>query len=163
MIDPGLVGLVSAATALVASFAGPVITLHIGRLQIRASVLSVNRQKWIDSFREAVATFCSQVAASVHLREKFVRDGKVHVSSDAEVIGRFEALIFTLAKIRLLVDPADEDQRKMLALMQEQIDTLRTTAQDADITPRIEATGARIIDASVIILRKEWARVKSLD
>ena len=77
MIDPGLVGLVSAATALVASFAGPVITLHIGRLQIRASVLSVNRQKWIDSFRDAVATF----------------DGRVHVSSEAEVIGRFEALI----------------------------------------------------------------------
>jgi hypothetical protein len=163
MIDPGLVGLVSAATALVASFAGPITTLHIGRLQIRASVLSVNRQKWIDSFREAVATFCSQVAASVHLREKFVRDGRVHVSSEAEVIGRFEALIFTLAKIRLLVDPDDHLQRRMLALMQEQIDTLRTTARDSDITPQIEATGAQIIEVSVVILRREWVRVKSLD
>jgi hypothetical protein len=163
MIDPQLVGLVSAATALVASIAGPLTTLHIGRLQIRASVLSVNRQKWIDSFREAVANFCAQTAALVHLREKVVSDGRLHVSSEPEVIKRFETLVRTLAQIRLLADPLDGQHCQILALMQDQVRAMKVAPADADIAPQIEAMGSQIVELSVGILRKEWERVKSLD
>lgn len=163
MIDSTLVGLVSAATVLVASIAAPLVTLRMGRLQIRASVLSANRQKWIDSFREAVATFLSQVAAIVHLREKIVSGGSIHVSAEPEVLKRFEALVFTLARIRLLVDPLDEQQRQMLAVMQQQLKKLQSAATDADIVADNESTGFQVVELAVGILRKEWARVKRLD
>ena len=75
MIDPVLVSLVSAATALVASITGPAVTLYIGRAQIRAAVLSANRQKWIDGFRDTVASFCSQIAVAVQVRDRIVKQG----------------------------------------------------------------------------------------
>ena len=56
-----IVGLISAATALVASVTGPLVTFHVGRTQVRAAVLSANRQRWIDGFRGLIAEFCSQI------------------------------------------------------------------------------------------------------
>lgn len=64
MADLGtVVGLVSPATALVASVTGPLVALHVGRTQVRAAVLSANRQRWIDTFRELMAEFCFRPAS----------------------------------------------------------------------------------------------------
>ena len=71
-----IIGLVSAATALVASVSGPLVALHVGRTQVRAAVLSADRQRWIDGFRELVAEFCSQIAAAVQVRANLVRMGR---------------------------------------------------------------------------------------
>jgi hypothetical protein len=65
MIDSTLLGLVGAVTALTASIAGPSVTFYIGRAQVRAAVLSANRQKWIDGFRESLASFCSRVTVAI--------------------------------------------------------------------------------------------------
>ena len=51
MITPRLVGFVSALTALIASIAGPVITIYVARTQFNATVRSANRQRWIDEFK----------------------------------------------------------------------------------------------------------------
>lgn len=163
MIDPIVVGLVSAATALVASITGPLVSLYIGRSQIRASVLAANRQKWIDGFREAVATFCSHVAGIVHSRDKMVKEGRVHIQGDAELVRRFEQLILTFTKIRLLTDPLDEEHRRLLAVMQELLRLLERAGPGADIQPEVEATVGRIVDISLGVLRREWSRVKNLD
>ena len=48
-MDPQIVSLVSACTALVASIAGPLATLRVSRRQFDATVLSTGRQKWIDA------------------------------------------------------------------------------------------------------------------
>jgi hypothetical protein len=50
-MDPLLISLVSACTALVASVAGPLVTLAVARRQFNANVLSANRQKWIEALR----------------------------------------------------------------------------------------------------------------
>ena len=54
-MDPLILSLISACTALVASIAGPVVTLMVAKRQFSANVLSANRQKWIDALREALA------------------------------------------------------------------------------------------------------------
>ena len=105
IVDPVLVSLVSAATALVASITGPFITLYVGRAQIKVAVLSTNRQKWIDGFRELVATFCSQVAAIVQVRDKIITEGKINLTGDAALLHQFERLIFTVTKIKLMINP----------------------------------------------------------
>ena len=43
-MDALLISLVSAATALVASIIGPVVTLSVAKRQFNATVLSANRQ-----------------------------------------------------------------------------------------------------------------------
>lgn len=50
-MDPLLISLVSACTALVASVVGPFVTLAVAKRQFNATVLSANRQKWIETLR----------------------------------------------------------------------------------------------------------------
>jgi hypothetical protein len=54
-MDPLLISLVSACTALVASIVGPFVTLAVARRQFSATALSANRQKWIESLRDMLA------------------------------------------------------------------------------------------------------------
>ena len=54
-MDPILISLVSACTALVASIVGPLVTLSVARRQFKANVLSNNRQKWIETLRASIA------------------------------------------------------------------------------------------------------------
>ena len=51
-------GLIVATTALTASVLGPFVTLTVARRQFRATVVSSNRQKWIDTFRDRLAELC---------------------------------------------------------------------------------------------------------
>lgn len=163
MIDPVVVGLVSAVTALVASITGPLVTLHIGRSQIRASVLAANRQKWIEAFRDAVSAFCSHVAVIVHSRERVLREGRLHLAADPEMMRRFEALVLVFTKIRLLTDPTDPEHRQLLQVMHELLRYLETAGPDADVRHEAEATVTRITDMCLAVLRREWARIKRLD
>ncbi len=160
MIDPALIGVISAATALVASITGPLIALHIGRAQIRATVLSTNRQKWIDSFRELIATFSSHVATAVQMRDKIVREGKISLSAEPEILHQFERLVFTITKIRLMVNPLEDDHQKLLSVMQNLLATLRTAPLSDDVQGETETTVRQIVDMSLAILRREWQRVK---
>jgi len=43
-MDPVLIGVISACTALVASIIGPIVTLTVAKRQFNATVLSANRQ-----------------------------------------------------------------------------------------------------------------------
>ena len=155
-----IVGLISAATALVASVTGPLVTFHVGRTQVRAAVLSANRQRWIDGFRTLVAEFCSQIAATAQVRAKLVRDGRIQLSAEPESLHQFERLIFTFAKIRLMTDPSDEDHQQLVRVIEQLLTTLRTTPSFDDVQPAAEIAGRRIIEISHTILRREWHRVQ---
>jgi hypothetical protein len=161
MIDAtAVVGILSAATALVASVTGPVVSLHVARTQIRATVLSANRQRWIDAFRETVAEFCSEVAVAVQMREKLVQDGRFRLATEPEVMRQFERLIFTTTRIRLMVNPAEKDHQDLLAVIDGLLTTLRNAPTADDVQPRAEATGRQITAMSHAILRHEWLRVQ---
>ena len=160
MIDPFVISVISAATALVASITGPLVTFSIGRAQIRAAVLSSNRQKWIDGFRELIAGFCSQLAVLVQVRDKVVKDGKIVLSTDPEVLRHFEQLVLTLIKIQLMINPLDDEHRQLLSVMEDLLTKVRTTAPSVDIQPEAEATARRIVELSLTILRREWMRVQ---
>ena len=155
-----IIGLVSAATALVASVSGPLVALHVGRTQVRAAVLSTNRQRWIDGFRELIAEFCSQIAAAIQVRANLVRDGKIHLSAEPESLHQFERLVLTFAKVRLMTDPADQQHRELVRVIEGLLATLRTAPPAADIQPDAEAAGRRLIEISHVILRQEWQRVQ---
>jgi len=93
MIDATLVSVVSARTALIASIAGPIVTLYVARSQFRVSVRSANRQRWIDEFRDLIANFCAEIATSAQVREKIVRDGRIVIQAESEFMSSFEKLI----------------------------------------------------------------------
>jgi hypothetical protein len=163
MFDPALVGVISAATALVASIAGPLVTLYMGRAQIRAAVRSANRQKWIEEFRDMIAHFCGQVAtvaASVQVRGKVIRDGRVAIPAQREVIERFERLVFTSTKIRLMINPLEHEHQELLKVIGALLMRFRTASITDDVQAEADATVQRIVDISLNIIRHEWLRVK---
>jgi hypothetical protein len=51
------VAFVSAMTALTAAVLSPMVSLLVARMQIRATVISNNRERWIEALRDAVAEY----------------------------------------------------------------------------------------------------------
>lgn len=87
-MDPQIVSLVSACTALVASVAGPLATVLVSRRQFKATVLSAGRQNWIDALRDLLADLMSQLAGVAGRREEaldryFARYGHLPLASPA--------------------------------------------------------------------------------
>jgi hypothetical protein len=160
MVDPTFISLISAATALVASIAGPAATLYIGRGQIRATVLSTNRQKWIDGFRDAVSAFCSQVAVAIQMRDSIIKEGRLALSGDATMLHEFEQLIYTFTKIRLMINPTEAQHGKLLDVMQALLVQIRTAPASVDMTEVAEAAIGEIVSTSQAMVRQEWLRVK---
>ena len=65
MSDIGSV--IAAATALVAVVLGPIVSVYVVRRQIRATVVSTNRQAWINDLRNTIADWLT--AEQLTLRE----------------------------------------------------------------------------------------------
>ena len=74
-----VVSLVSACTALVASIIGPVITLTVARRQFNATVISTNREKWIETLRDSLAELIALIRAALVL-ENLIEPGDSCVS-----------------------------------------------------------------------------------
>lgn len=160
MVDPALISIISASTALVASVTGPLVTLYVSRSQIKAAVRSANRQKWIDEFRELIARFCAQVAAATQVREQVFKDGRVSISAGSSVLDHFEHLIFTATKIRLMVNPTELEHQKLIEVVEALLTRFRTAPADDDLQSESQATARQIIAISLTIIRQEWLRVQ---
>lgn len=160
MIDPSLVSVISASTALAASITGPLVTLYVARAQIRAAVRSANRQRWIEEFRDTIANFCGQIATATQVREKVFRDGRVSIPADSEILPHFERLIFTATKIRLMVNPLDREHMELRGAIDQLLTLFRTGAVGDDIQDEARTRALQIAEMSLAIIRHEWRRVQ---
>jgi hypothetical protein len=97
-MDPLLISLVAAATALVASIAGPVVTLTVAKRQFNATVLSANRQKWIEELRDCLAELISLLVAALVVRTKWKDKwdkGRAALTSDTALLEKLGRLVST--------------------------------------------------------------------
>ena len=161
VMDPIVVTSISACTALMAAIVGPFITFKIGKAQINASVLSANRQKWIDEFRGLVATFCSQAIAASLVREKMIEGGRIIVAHDLDLLRRLEELTKTFTKIRLMTNPIEPDHQVLIKMLASIMTTLRTAPVDTDLEGDIQTNVEAIVATTQVVLKREWVRVKS--
>ena len=151
--------LITATTALVASIMGPFVTLSVARRQFQANVISTNRQKWIEVFRDRVSELLSLMNAA-QLIKRHSADawrGGVGPAASLGVTDKFEKAFMALSEIRLLTTSSDPEHQRLndalaSALAHLQHDELREEELVAAIEDVI-ALGRRII-------RQEWARVK---
>ena len=159
-IDQTWVSLTSACTALIASVAGPIVTLRVARQQFRANVLSVNRQRWIENLREALASLVSQLIVAASLKQALKLPDRNAVAADSALLGRLEELTRTVARIRLLLNPTEADHEELRALMESALDGLRSDATPPDLFERTDALVAGIVTTAQRLLKREWMRVK---
>jgi hypothetical protein len=54
-MDALTIAFVTACTALISAIVGPAVSYVVARRQIRASVISNNRERWTEALRDSVA------------------------------------------------------------------------------------------------------------
>ena len=162
-MDALLVSLVSACTALVASIVSPFVTLAVARRQFAATVLSANRQKWIETLRDLLAELISLMgmALVVKLQWKDEWDkGLAPVAARPELLAKLERIVLVQWKIRLLINPNESDHRALqdaLDAAQKRIQAPQSELAESD------ADIERIAKLAQAILKREWERVKRGD
>jgi hypothetical protein len=159
-VNPQWITLVSALTAMIASIAGPLVNTRIATTEFKANVLSVNRQKWIDTLRDLIATLNSQFLIAAALRQTLAEPTGMVIARDPELLRRVENLLRTVAKIELMLNPLEQDHQQLNVLMKEGIDELRLPSPDHDVEERTENLSRDIVQVSQTILKREWLRVK---
>jgi hypothetical protein len=159
-LNPQWITLISASTAMVASIAGPFVNTRIAKFEFKTNVLSVNRQKWIDTMRDLVASLTSQLLIAAALRQTMNEPSGVLIAKDPELSKRVENLLRTVSKIELMLNPLEQDHQQLNVLMKEAIDQLRSPLLEDGVEDRIEVISRDIIQVLQGILKQEWARVK---
>lgn len=147
--------LVSAITALVAIIIGPLVSICIAKNQINASVISTNRQVWINRLRDELATLVGMVH---HLPSAHANDS---VSTN-DAIAEYGKFVEKFQVIKLLINPNEADHQELVRLI-ECADEKLIESINNKISNRseFETIGRDIVTQSQIVLKKEWQRVKS--
>jgi hypothetical protein len=159
-MDPLVISLVSAATALVASILGPFVTISVAKRQIIANVVSTNRHKWLQELREAIAELVSLLVAVIVVKLNWQgswNEGRGAIAGDPARLAKLERLVRVQWQIRLLLNPGEADHQAMYRA----IDTAlaHAKADSLDVKP-IEVEIENITALAQSILKREWVRVK---
>lgn len=149
---------ISALAAIVGVVIGSMVSFLIARQQFKATVISANRQQWINNLRDCIADF--QTKAKISLVEASLALYK-ETSIAANPTSHDEALRgmrFLANKAALLLNPKEADHSGLLLLMKQLEDHCvngdpNDRACEERLQDSITSTGQRI-------LKREWERVK---
>ena len=139
-------------TALIAVIVSPIVSIYVAKRQIRASVVSTSRQKWIDSLRDQLAEFI----AAAHVMG--LHRG-LNMIETPEFNSRLEQLRLIESKVLLLLNPNEADHKVLAATIGALIPQL---FGGDELSKRKVAKEAlpRITEQSQSILKREWERLK---
>lgn len=146
IIVPGLTTVAGAAI-------GALIAYLVGRQQFKATVISANRQAWINTLRDTVAEYQSCVGVMSFL---LVSENLANMINSSEFRERLARVEFLRSKIRLLINPNEADHVKLVEIISEPVAGGLTD----ESLKRIGTARDEIAMISQKILKREWERVK---
>jgi len=157
------IAVIAALTALVAVIVGPLVSLHIAKRQVlvsldiakrqfNASVLSVNRQEWINTLRDEIADQLADIA-------RFPHEKSLLKQTPAEFYERVHKMSRCTTKIQLLLNPGEEDHRQLVGLFKKTI-LLMVKSPEKVTGSQLTDLQTEIVSKSQEILKREWERVK---
>ena len=153
-------GLITALTALAASIFGPAVSLSVARRQFRASVLSTNRQRWIDTFRDRLAELLSLINTAQVIKRTSDADwhgGAGLIQAHEALTDKLQRVYLATAQIRLLTKTAEPSHQALNDAISSALADLRSDElREADLSTRI----AEITELGRGIVGHEWERVK---
>lgn len=153
---------IAASAAVAAAVVGPTAAVYIARLQnrsaasiarrqINASLISGNRQAWIDRLRDSIADF-----QSVLYNLGFRGGSSYDRASDDE---RFQGAVQLRSRIALLINPLELDHKQLLILMDKALSVAYTAGEGS--RQEMAMAQAEITDTAQRLLKREWERVKA--
>jgi hypothetical protein len=142
-----IAALASAMTALAAVIITPFLTYLNARKQIRANLVSANRQAWINALRDELAELFELLVWQFHLRPGTYGGEEGH-RYEAEKRSRIRLLI---NKIRLRLNPNESDTQVLLGGLE-----ALQSFDESNFDELMETAVSKSQD----ILKAEWKRVK---
>jgi hypothetical protein len=140
----------SLVIALLAILFAPIIQLIISKRQINSSVLSKNRQEWINTLRDSISEFISAIT--------MIDDKKISTNEQFDShTTKLERILYINTKINLLINPNEEDH----ILLAEKLKRLLELYVKPDNNEKIKVIDDTV-ELSQKILKREWERVKKL-
>lgn len=146
--------LITAITALVAVVVGPLVSIYVARREIRASVVSSNRQVWINNLRDTIAEFLAKHAVA--------RNNNFLSHADESSLPRIQEIVWLNTRIELMINPNEADHARLAALISEMTNTIGRSAAESK-GANVNEQRAQVILLSQTILKREWERVKRGD
>src|SRR6202790_842305 len=114
---------VTASTALISAVTGPLVSYIVARRQIRASVISSNRERWTEALRDSVAEYVSLLLSASMVKQTIGQDPLKAVTEDHVLLQTVGRIILVKNKILLMTNPSDGRYTKLCELVE-------TTYQD---------------------------------
>ena len=127
--------------------------IGISRSQLNVSVLSKNRQDWINTLRDSISEYVSIItnwAINGSIEEKNKNNNIIN-----------ERLLFLKSKIELLINPKEDDHTKLVNLLDQILKNIIhcVDGHESDIDNLLR----EITNVSQTILKREWERVKNIN
>jgi hypothetical protein len=148
-----VLAILSAATALIAVVMGPLVSLWAARRQSRVTVLSANRQAWINTLRDLIAE-CMAISGFIHIADWSDR-------KQSEFDEKMERFALLVAKIRLMLNPNEQDHKRLSEMLGQLMNSMRS------LNEKDPVKGAQLmkdfLSLSQTILKREWERVKRVE
>jgi hypothetical protein len=163
--DPQMIlQLLTAVTAIVAVIIGPLLTRRqirsseeIAHRQVIATVVSTNRQDWINKLRDSLADFLS--------KEMMARTYNRLHHADDESSNRIQEVLRLNFKVNLLINPKEPDHASLVESIDKLTNTIDGSGRPPNEIEEIDKHMKRLRDETValsqVILKREWERVKS--
>lgn len=148
---------VTACSALVSAAAGPLVSVVVASRQIRASLVSNNRERWNDALRDSVAEYASLALSAAILQEALRMDPVDAIRGNPDLARLVERLVLAKGRMLLMVNPEKDDHQRLCVAVEEAYRLL------LEGRGSVEAMGGcveAITNAGRDVLRTEWARVK---
>jgi len=152
---------ISALGAIVGVVIGSIVSVLIAKQQIKATVISVSRQQWINNFRECIADFQTK-AAIVLVESRLSSRDETSVAANVESFDKAtEGVCFRAKMVALLINPNEADHLEILSLMKK----LEDHCIEGDGNDRVkeERLQDSITSMGQRILKREWERVKRIE
>ena len=157
---PHPLSLIMAFTALAVSSFGAYASLTGSRRRFRADVLSANRQRWIETFRDRLAELLAFMNAAQVVKRTSAgswRGGAGPVKDNPALVDKLEKTFLAIAQIQLLTNAGEATHQALNSAVVVAVDYIQ-----ADELHEAELCDcwAEITELGRGIIRKEWSRVK---
>jgi hypothetical protein len=160
-MDALTIAFVTACTALISAVVGPAVSYVVARRQIRASVISTNRERWTEALRDSVAEYIALLISASMVKLTIAEDPLKALGEDHALLQIFERTVLVKNKIMLLTNPNESRYMELCNVVEATYQAL--ISDDPQDLPKIHSASEAITRAGREVLRAEWIRVKRGD
>jgi hypothetical protein len=154
LLVPGI----TALAAIVGVVIGSIVSLLIARQQFKATVISANRQQWINTLRDCIADFQTKTKIALVETSLALNNETAVASNVKDHDEALKGMRFLVNKTALLLNPNETDHSELILLFKQLED--HCINGDPNERTKEEKLQDSITSIGQKILKREWERVK---